>query len=136
MVIYMDSNRIRLKTLAFIYDTIHKDARHMWLRSLTPGQVRDIADLVFVWEAEQRQHTRTISVSTMTLEQGVVPLKDVERTAILNAVRKLGVKRAAEALGLGKTTIYRKLKEYEWDPERPEMAVSAAAAAGGSDARV
>src|SRR4051812_15981479 len=45
---------------------------------------------------------------------GVMPLADLERQAILDAIRKLhGDKlQAAKLLGIGKTTLYRKLKEY------------------------
>jgi two-component system response regulator HydG len=45
---------------------------------------------------------------------GVKTLADLERDAILSAIRVLnGDKlRAAKLLGIGKTTLYRKLKEY------------------------
>jgi DNA-binding NtrC family response regulator len=40
-------------------------------------------------------------------------LADIEKQAILEAiVESGGVMRAADALGIGKTTIYRKLTEY------------------------
>jgi two-component system response regulator HydG len=44
----------------------------------------------------------------------LVPLADLERQAILDAIRTLhGDKlQAAKMLGIGKTTLYRKLKEY------------------------
>jgi two-component system response regulator HydG len=44
----------------------------------------------------------------------VVPLAELERKAILNAIRDLGGDKllAARLLGIGKTTLYRKLKEY------------------------
>jgi len=44
----------------------------------------------------------------------VVPLAELEREAILGAIRKLGGDKllAARLLGIGKTTLYRKLKEY------------------------
>ena len=44
----------------------------------------------------------------------VEPLADVERRAILNAVRYTKGDRtvAAALLGIGRTTLYRKLKEY------------------------
>lgn len=41
-----------------------------------------------------------------------VTLAELEREAILNAVREHGTLGAATELGVGKTTIYRKLKEY------------------------
>ena len=44
----------------------------------------------------------------------VKPLAEMEREAILNAIRTLGGDKllAARLLGIGKTTLYRKLKEY------------------------
>jgi DNA-binding NtrC family response regulator len=47
--------------------------------------------------------------------EGIVPLRELERRAILGALRELGGDKllAARLLGIGKTTLYRKLKEYE-----------------------
>jgi two-component system response regulator HydG len=46
--------------------------------------------------------------------QPVTPLADLEREAILEALRKLKGDKltTARLLGIGKTTLYRKLKEY------------------------
>jgi DNA-binding NtrC family response regulator len=46
--------------------------------------------------------------------QPIIPLAEVERKAILNAIRYTKGDRtvAAEMLGIGRTTLYRKLKEY------------------------
>jgi transcriptional regulator with PAS, ATPase and Fis domain len=45
----------------------------------------------------------------------IVPLAELERRAILRALREAGGDKlaAARLLGIGKTTLYRKLKEYE-----------------------
>jgi DNA-binding NtrC family response regulator len=54
--------------------------------------------------------------------QGVKPLADLEREAILGAIRALNGDKlqAAKLLGIGKTTLYRKLKEYGIDdPMQP-----------------
>lgn len=50
---------------------------------------------------------------------GVVPLHEVERRAILNALHFTKGDRATAAhlLGIGRTTLYRKLKEYEMPEE-------------------
>jgi len=47
--------------------------------------------------------------------EGIVPLRELEKRAILGAIRELGGDKllAARMLGIGKTTLYRKLKEYE-----------------------
>jgi DNA-binding NtrC family response regulator len=41
------------------------------------------------------------------------PLEEIERWTIIQAVKKLGVLKAARLLGIGKTTVYRKLKLYQ-----------------------
>jgi transcriptional regulator with PAS, ATPase and Fis domain len=48
------------------------------------------------------------------LDRRIVPLYDVEKRAILRAVEHLDGNKltAAKLLGIGKTTLYRKLKEY------------------------
>ena len=48
------------------------------------------------------------------------PLKEVEQEAILVAVKRLGVHGAAAALGIGKTTIHRKLRDYQKHDAEPE----------------
>jgi two-component system response regulator HydG len=47
--------------------------------------------------------------------EGILPLRELEKRAILQAVEELGGDKllAARLLGIGKTTLYRKLKEYE-----------------------
>jgi DNA-binding NtrC family response regulator len=41
------------------------------------------------------------------------PLEETERWTIIQAVNKVGVLKAARLLGIGKTTVYRKLKLYQ-----------------------
>jgi two-component system response regulator HydG len=45
----------------------------------------------------------------------ILPLEELERRAILRALRESGGDKlaAARLLGIGKTTLYRKLKQYE-----------------------
>lgn len=108
----MDNNRIKMDALAFVYDTIHAEGSRTWLRGLTNGQVQDVAKLISAWE--QKKHLRFATSTPETAGAGrVSELWEVEKAAILDAVHRLGVRRAAAALGLGKTTIYRKLREYE-----------------------
>ena len=47
--------------------------------------------------------------------EGIVPLRELEKHAILNAIKELDGDKllAARLLGIGKTTLYRKLKEFE-----------------------
>jgi transcriptional regulator of acetoin/glycerol metabolism len=46
---------------------------------------------------------------------GIVPMAELERQTILDALTKVNGDKmlAARLLGIGKTTLYRKLKEYE-----------------------
>ena len=48
-------------------------------------------------------------------DNGIIPLSEVERRAILRALEYTRGDRAVAAhlLGIGRTTLYRKLKEYE-----------------------
>ena len=48
------------------------------------------------------------------------PLKEIEREAILVAVKQLGVSGAASVLGVGRTTIHRKLRSYQAGSPEPE----------------
>jgi len=58
------------------------------------------------------------SVTSAPQQPDIIPLKEVEKHAILVAVRRLGVQGAAIALGVGKTTIHRKLREWQLRPPR------------------
>lgn len=51
---------------------------------------------------------------------GVIPLRDMERSAIVNALAytRNDRGRAAELLGISRTTLYRKMKEYGKGPDR------------------
>jgi two-component system response regulator HydG len=46
---------------------------------------------------------------------GVLPMAELEKQSILNALTQVNGDKmlAARLLGIGKTTLYRKLKEYE-----------------------
>jgi DNA-binding NtrC family response regulator len=57
------------------------------------------------------------TVAAAGLPQGVVPLQELEKRAIQHALQHTHGDRttAAQLLGIGRTTLYRKLKEYELD---------------------
>lgn len=60
---------------------------------------------------------------------GIVPLADVEKEAIRHALYVASPLEAADLLNIGKTTLYRKVKEYGWDlndfaPEKNEAGVN------------
>ena len=56
----------------------------------------------------------TTLFTDLSVEDSSAIIKDLERQAILGAIRTLNGDKlqAAKLLGIGKTTLYRKLKEY------------------------
>ncbi|HLZ00258.1 MAG TPA: sigma-54 dependent transcriptional regulator, partial [Candidatus Angelobacter sp.] len=79
--------------------------------ALAAGPVLETHDL----PAEIRQ-SRMITLPPVPCgNPRIVPLAQLEREAILNALHELNGDRvtAAQLLGIGKTTLYRKLKEYK-----------------------
>lgn len=60
----------------------------------------------------------------MPVSDELVPLEELERRAILRALRESGGDKliAARLLGIGKTTLYRKLKQYESQLARHQTA--------------
>jgi two-component system response regulator HydG len=79
--------------------------------ALAAGPVLEARDL----PAEIR-HARVVTLPPIPYgKPGIVPLAQLEREAILNALHELNGDRitAAQLLGIGKTTLYRKLKEYK-----------------------
>ncbi|MCI0356246.1 MAG: sigma-54 dependent transcriptional regulator [Acidobacteria bacterium] len=76
--------------------------------ALSSGPMLQVADLPSTLQNPPQ------AASLAGAGDGIAPLKELEKEAILAAVRKLhGDKlRAARLLGIGKTTLYRKLKGY------------------------
>jgi len=85
--------------------------------AISSGPVLSLSDLPT--QLQQKRHEEHITAlqdekAAEQREPQVTPLADLERQAILAAIRTLkGDKlKAAKLLGIGKTTLYRKLKEY------------------------
>ncbi|MFQ5778120.1 MAG: sigma-54-dependent transcriptional regulator [Terriglobia bacterium] len=79
-------------------------------QALGEGPVLHTADL-----PSNLQSPLPASTGSAALSEGILPLRELERRAILQTVKELNGDKllAARLLGIGKTTLYRKLKEYE-----------------------
>jgi DNA-binding NtrC family response regulator len=75
----------------------------VWVRQLTPGQIESLAKIMLSWHGTMPENTE------------IQPLEEVEKRYITRAISfcQGDVPRAARALRVGKTTIYRKLKEWD-----------------------
>ncbi len=105
--------------------TISEDAMARLLAYDWPGNVRELENVVERAMALGSGPSLQIADLPTNLNYGtperilqnddVVPLDELERRAILRALREVGGDKlaAARLLGIGKTTLYRKLKEYE-----------------------
>ncbi len=87
------------------------------LAALTSGEVLALEHLPTQLRSFERKAGRTAMAAMRALppqESAVVPIAELERAAILKTIRKLKGDKvmAAKLLGIGKTTLYRKLKEY------------------------
>jgi two-component system response regulator HydG len=86
--------------------------------ALSSGPVLHLGDLPTQLQQQGLEARRGVAAKGDTAEASASPevktLADLERAAILDAIRTLhGDKlQAAKLLGIGKTTLYRKLKEY------------------------
>jgi DNA-binding NtrC family response regulator len=66
-------------------------------------------------EADSAEAPAPLASTTLHAVPGIIPLMELERRAILNALEYTRGDRAVAAhlLGIGRTTLYRKLKEYQ-----------------------
>jgi two-component system response regulator HydG len=86
--------------------------------ALSSGPILHLGDLPTQLQQHGLEARRTAAGDGEAGQQGalpsVMPLADLERQAILGAIRTLNGDKlqAAKLLGIGKTTLYRKLKEY------------------------
>lgn len=110
--------------------TISDDALKALLAYDWPGNVRELENsleracaLSSNTEIQLRDlPTDLSSAPANQLERptnGIVPIAELEKRTILDALAQVNGDKmlAARLLGIGKTTLYRKLKEYETEPE-------------------
>jgi DNA-binding NtrC family response regulator len=104
---------------------ISEDAMARLLSYDWPGNVRELENVIerglalgsgpVLQVADLPTTLHYGTAERISQSDGVVPLEELERRAILRALRETGGDKlaAARLLGIGKTTLYRKLKEYE-----------------------
>jgi two-component system response regulator HydG len=94
--------------------------------ALSSGPVLHLGDLPTLLQQQGLEARRSVAAGEPVSETGspqLTTLAEMERQAILGAIRALNGDKlqAARLLGIGKTTLYRKLKEYGIaDPLREE----------------
>ena len=109
-----------------IEKTISDDALKALLNYVWPGNVRELENcleracaLSSANEIQVRDLPTQLSSAPASLmarpATGIVPMAELEKVTILNALAQVNGDKmlAARLLGIGKTTLYRKLKEYE-----------------------
>ncbi len=105
--------------------TLSDDALRVMLGADWPGNVRELEDcleracvvssgpMVQAWNLPPSIHGRSESFSGPE-DRNIIPITELERQAILSTISQTNGDKlmAARLLGIGKTTLYRKLKEY------------------------
>jgi DNA-binding NtrC family response regulator len=98
-----------------------------------PGNVRELENAIESAVALSSDNILTVqdlasvpngaSAVSLPHVNELVPLAEVERRAVLHAFRQTGGDKhaAARLLGIGKTTLYRKLKEYATTPKPTDI---------------
>ena len=106
--------------------TISTEAMKLLLLYEWPGNVRELENCLeraaamspgpVLQSSDFPPHIRTAALRTATpgRQTRIMPLAELEKQAILDALQQLNGDKlmTARALGIGKTTLYRKLKEY------------------------
>jgi two-component system response regulator HydG len=106
--------------------TISTEAMKLLLLYEWPGNVRELENCLeraaamspgsVLQSSDFPPHIRTAALRTATpgRQAKILPLAELEKQAILDALQQLNGDKlmTARALGIGKTTLYRKLKEY------------------------
>jgi len=106
--------------------TISTEAMKLLLLYEWPGNVRELENCLeraaamspgsALQSSDFPPHIRTVALRTVApgKQTRILPLAEMEKQAILDALQQLNGDKlmTARALGIGKTTLYRKLKEY------------------------
>jgi DNA-binding NtrC family response regulator len=105
--------------------TISEDAMHRLMTYDWPGNIRELENAIeravalgsgpILHAGDLPSNLQFSSIEKLPEVDELVPLEDMERRAIFRALRETSGDKlaAARLLGIGKTTLYRKLKQYE-----------------------
>jgi DNA-binding NtrC family response regulator len=108
--------------------TISEDAMRRLIAYDWPGNVRELENAIeravalgsgpIVHVADLPSNLQYPSSERVPEKDELLPLEELERRAILRTLRETGGDKlaAARILGIGKTTLYRKLKQYHVEP--------------------
>jgi two-component system, NtrC family, response regulator HydG len=123
------AERTRRKVTSFTPAAAQRLVRYGW-----PGNVREVENVLehavvlasgSRLDVEDLPEELSLSVPAPFVPGEVRPLDEVERDYILAVLRTNGGNRAraAEQLGIGAATLYRKLKQYETPAQQPSAPV-------------
>jgi DNA-binding NtrC family response regulator len=117
----------RMDQIAGLKRTLSDEAMKMLMTYDWPGNVRELENcieractvssgpVVHVPDLSSAvQNSRVQVMGASTKSSAILPIAELEKQAILNTIDQLNGDKlaAARVLGIGKTTLYRKLKEY------------------------
>jgi two-component system response regulator HydG len=111
--------------------TISDDAMRRLIAYDWPGNVRELENAIeravamgsgpIVHVGDLPSHLHYPSSERIPEKDELLPMEELERRAILRTLRETGGDKlaAARMLGIGKTTLYRKLKQYQMEQAQP-----------------
>jgi len=111
--------------------TISEDAMHRLIAYDWPGNVRELENAIeravalgsgpILSVADLPSNLQYPPTERVPEKDEILPLEELERRAILRTLRETGGDKlsAARMLGIGKTTLYRKLKQYHMERAQP-----------------
>jgi DNA-binding NtrC family response regulator len=111
--------------------SISEDAMRRLIAYDWPGNVRELENAIqravamgsgpIVHVGDLPSHLHYPASDRIPDKDEVVPMEELERRAILRTLRETGGDKlaAARMLGIGKTTLYRKLKQYQMEHAEP-----------------
>jgi transcriptional regulator with PAS, ATPase and Fis domain len=109
--------------------TISEDAMRQLIGYDWPGNVRELENAIersvalssgpILHVADLPTNLQYPTTERVPEKNELLPLEELERRAILRTLREMAGDKlaAARILGIGKTTLYRKLKQYHLEPE-------------------